>query len=58
MYPEARFFWVPLSGTHAAWRRVFSGLLEQPRVGVLNVTEERFATLEAAAQRAAEQNQP
>ena len=56
LFPEARFFWVPLSGTHAAWRRVFSGLLDRPRVGVLNISEERFAALESAVQTAAEHN--
>ncbi|MBN1249245.1 MAG: hypothetical protein JXC32_16420 [Anaerolineae bacterium] len=58
LFPEAKFFWVPLSGTHAAWRRVFSGLLETPRVGVLNVSEGDFATLEAAVRAAAEPNEP
>jgi hypothetical protein len=58
LFPEARYFWVPLSGTHAAWRRVFSGLLDRPRVGVLNISEERFAALESTVRAAAEQNQP
>jgi hypothetical protein len=58
LFPEAKFFWVPLSGTHAAWRRVFSGLLDRPRLGVLNMSEENFATLEMAAQRAITQDQP
>lgn len=58
LYPEARYFWVPLSGTHSAWRRVFAGLLERPRVGVLNISEERFAALETAVQSAVDQHQP
>jgi hypothetical protein len=45
LFSKARYFWIPLSGTHANWRRVFSGLTDQARIGVLNVSEERFATL-------------
>lgn len=45
MFPEARYFWVPLSGTHANWRRVFSGLIDEARIGVLNISEEHFAAL-------------
>ncbi len=51
LYPKARNFFVPLSGTHAEWRRVFSGLTDRPRVGVLNMSEGRFnALLEAVEQ--------
>jgi len=52
LFPEAHNFWVPLSGTHAAWHRVFSGLTDQARIGVLNVSEERFATLAEAVEAA------
>jgi len=52
MFPEARYFWVPLSGTHANWRRVFSGLIEEARIGALNISEERFAALLDATQSA------
>ena len=42
LFPEARTFFVPLSGTHAQWRRIFSGLIDKPRIGVLNASPERF----------------
>lgn len=45
MFSEARYFWVPLSGTHANWHRVFSGLTDQARIGVLNISEDNFAVL-------------
>jgi hypothetical protein len=48
LYPEARNFFVPLSGTHAEWRRVFAGLTDRPRIGVLNMSEENFEALEQA----------
>ncbi|HOT91209.1 MAG TPA: hypothetical protein PLJ78_05385 [Anaerolineae bacterium] len=48
LYPRARTFFVPLSGTHAQWRRVFAGLLETPRAGVLNLSEARFERLRTA----------
>lgn len=52
LFSEARYFWVPLSGTHANWRRVFSGLIEEARIGVLNISEEHFAALLDATQSA------
>jgi len=52
LYPQARVFFVPLAGTHADWRRVFAGLMDTPRVGVLNVSEARFARLLAAVEQA------
>jgi hypothetical protein len=55
LYPEARNFFVPLSGTHANWRRVFAGLTDEPRIGALNISEENFEALLEAARRAAEQ---
>lgn len=58
LFSKARFFWIPLSGTHANWRRVFAGLQDQPRIGVLNLGEARFDTLLTAAQNAADKNQP
>ena len=48
LYPEARNFFVPLSGTHAEWRRVFAGLTNRPRIGVLNMSEEHFKALQEA----------
>lgn len=50
LYPRARNFFVPLSGTHSDWRRVFAGLLDRPRVGVLNISAARFARLLAAVE--------
>jgi len=45
LFPEAQCYWVPLSGTHANWRRVFSGFEDQARIGALNISEEHFAAL-------------
>lgn len=45
LFSEARFFYVPLSGSHTYYQRVFSGLLETPRAGVLNMDEARYETL-------------
>lgn len=50
MFPKARVFFVPLSGTHADWRRIFAGLQDIPRAGVLNATEERFDHLLTAVE--------
>lgn len=50
LYPEARVFFVPLSGTHADWRRIFAGLQDVPRVGVLNADEEHFERLITAVE--------
>jgi hypothetical protein len=44
-FARARNFFVPLSGTHAAERRVFAGLTDKPRIGVLNMSEEHFSAL-------------
>lgn len=52
LYSEARSFFVPLSGTHANWRRVFAGLTDKPRIGVLNVSEARFNRLFEAVEQA------
>jgi hypothetical protein len=54
LYPEARNFFVPLSGTHADWRRIFAGLGDRPRIGVLNISEQHFEALREAAQKAVE----
>ncbi|MBN2003478.1 MAG: hypothetical protein JXA21_08995 [Anaerolineae bacterium] len=51
LYPKARVFFVPLSGTHANWRRIFAGLQDTPRAGVLNATEARFARLLTTVER-------
>lgn len=48
LYSEARNFFIPLSGTHANYRRVFAGLTDVPRIGVVNMREERFAALQEA----------
>jgi hypothetical protein len=50
LYPEARNFFVPLSGTHAEWCRVFAGITSSPRIGVLNMSHEHFEALQDAVQ--------
>lgn len=50
LYPKARTFFVPLAGTHAEWRRVFAGLTDEPRAGVLNLSAARFEALSAAVE--------
>jgi len=52
LFPEARTFFVPLSGTHAQSRRVFSGLIDKPRIGVLNMSPERFEHLNTVIEQA------
>jgi len=52
LYPSARNYYVPLDGTHADWRRVFAGLHDTPRAGVLNMTEARFERLQTAVMQA------
>jgi hypothetical protein len=47
-FPEARSFFVPLSGTHAQYYRVFSGLTDAPRIGVLTMRADKFAALQDA----------
>jgi hypothetical protein len=47
-FPEAHNFFVPLSGTHAQYYRVFSGLTDTPRIGVLNMHADKFAALQDA----------
>jgi hypothetical protein len=54
LFPEAHVFFVPLSGTHAKYQRVFSGLTDVPRIGVLNMSEEGFAAFRDAVQEAAQ----
>ncbi len=58
MFPKARNFWVPLTGTHARWRRVFAGLTDEPRIGVLNISETYFETLQSAVYAALRMDQP
>jgi hypothetical protein len=48
LFSEARNYFVPLSGTHAQYYRVFSGLTDKPRIGVLNMYEEKFVALQDA----------
>jgi hypothetical protein len=55
MFPKARSFFVPLSGTHASYRRVFAGLTDKPRIGVLHISEERFSVLLEAIDHAVQQ---
>ena len=52
LFPKSRTFFVPLSGTHAEWRRVFGGLTDKPRIGVLNISEARFVNLTTAVEQA------
>ncbi len=52
LYSEARNFFIPLSGTHANYRRVFAGLTDKPRIGVVNISEGRFAALHSAVTQA------
>lgn len=51
-YSEARNYLVPLSGSHATMHRVFAGLNETPRIGVLNMSEARFNALRTAVESA------
>jgi len=55
LYPKARTFFVPLSGTHANYRRVFAGLTDKPRIGVLNVSEVRFSQLLVSVEQAVQE---
>ena len=50
LFPEAKVYYIPMSGVHATYRRVFAGLTDVPRAGVLNVSEERFAALQDAVE--------
>ncbi|MBN2007678.1 MAG: hypothetical protein JXA21_30320 [Anaerolineae bacterium] len=51
LYSKASTFYVPLSGTHANWRRIFAGMKENtPGVGVLNANEECFNRLLTAVE--------
>ena len=50
LYPEARIFFIPLTGTHASFRRIFAGLTDRPRIGVLNAGEARFDHLLTAVE--------
>lgn len=51
MFSRARNYFIPLSGTHSDYRRVFAGLSDEPRIGVLNMSEAHFsALLEAVSQ--------
>jgi hypothetical protein len=52
LYPRARSFFVPLTGTDADLCRIFAGLGDTPRAGVLNASEARFARLLAAVEQA------
>jgi len=52
LYPRARNFFIPLWGTHSEWHRVFAGLTDKPRIGVLNMSPARFETLLQAVERA------
>lgn len=52
LYPEARTFFIPLSGTHAKYHRIFAGLNDKPRIGVLNASEARFNRLLTAVEQA------
>lgn len=45
-------FFVPLSGPHAEWRRIFAGSTDEPRVGVLNMDEPCCSALQQAAEQA------
>jgi hypothetical protein len=53
LFPKARVFFVPLSGTHPTYRRLFAGLADTPRIGVLNLNESEFTALQDAVQQAA-----
>ncbi len=52
LYAEARNYFIPLSGTHAEYRRVFAGLTDTPRIGVVNMSEEHFTALQNAVTQA------
>ncbi|MGC9393525.1 MAG: hypothetical protein ACP5J4_01575 [Anaerolineae bacterium] len=51
-YPRARSFFVPLAGTDADFCRIFAGLGDTPRSGVLNASDARFARLLATVEQA------
>jgi len=52
-YPAARVFFVPLTGPHAEWRRVFSSLQgDAGRAGALILSQARFERLTAAVEQA------
>lgn len=55
LFPEARIFFVPLNGTHAKYRRIFAGLTDRPRIGVLNASETRFNHLLTVTEQAVEE---
>jgi len=44
-YPKARTFFVPLTGDHAVSCRIFAGINDRPRAGVLTIEEARFKNL-------------
>jgi hypothetical protein len=44
-YPEARTFFVPLTGNHATSCRIFAGMGDRPRAGVLTMEDVRFESL-------------
>lgn len=44
-YPEAKTFFVPLTGGHAESCRVFSGIGDSPRAGALTMEDSRFDQL-------------
>ncbi|GEM_PF-515696 len=46
-FPASTTFYVPLTGTHAKWRRVFGGITEPPHIGVLEMREGNFERLQA-----------
>jgi hypothetical protein len=52
MYSEARIFFVPLSGTHADYFRVFAGYTDRPGIGILNMHEAKFNVLKDAVSQA------
>lgn len=52
LFSEARNFFVPLTGTHADYARVFAGLTDTPRAGVMNMTDEHFKALTDAVDQA------
>jgi hypothetical protein len=53
-FPEVRNFFVPLSGPQAEPRRVFVGLMDTPREGVLMLQAARFKALQDAVRQCVE----
>ena len=57
-FRDATCYWVPLDGVHAEQRRVFGGLNEHPRTGVLTMSVNRFEQLRQTVEQSLAQSGP